>query len=213
MILQILIFIFVSSLTIFILYNNYNFQTFLRIKRKRKTIHDLLSATKGTYSNSGYFSSEQKILFKKEYRGLFKRQKANLHLCYSTITFQTMDATWEIFFTLIKESGKYKENLYLKCYPSNNLIHSKVSIEKIHSKLEMFSNNHSLMQILNDTTTKHDLNNLLNHNEETLNIGPRYIQYKSDVPNLEFTKTKILHKISKIHEIKSKVYTSNVKSY
>jgi hypothetical protein len=213
MILIILIVIFVISLSTFIFYNNYSFQVFIRTNLRKKQIKLLALQTSGTYLKRGYFSSSRHIILTSEYSTLLIRQKADLIRCYSIITFKTVDATWELFFTLTKDSGRFIENIYLKCYPHNLKIHSKVAVEKIHSKLEVYATNHSLMQILNSQKCMNNLNSILTLNEETLNVGVRYLQYKGNLNFENISKTKILHKISHINEVKNQIYVLGIKSY
>lgn len=214
MIFWFLLIVFIISLLIFIFYNSHNFQIFIRTKLKKQIISiDLLTQTQGKYLESGYFSSKHKIIEKSEYGNLLKRQKVNLTPCYSILTFKTVDAEWELFFTLVKELGQFKEYLILKCYSNNFKIHSKVAVEKIHSKLEIYSNNHSLMQILNRNSTQNILSPLLTIHEETLNIGHKYIQFKTMSSKEKLSKPKILQKISDINEIKNLIYISGLKPY
>jgi hypothetical protein len=213
MILIILIIIFVISFSTFILYNNYSFQVFIRTNLRKKQIKLIALQTSGIYLKLGYFSSSRKVILNSEFSNLLIRQKADMIKCYSITTFKTVDATWELFFTLTKDSGRFIENIYLKCYPYNLKIHSKVAIEKIHSKLEIYATNYSLMQILNSRVCMSNLNSILTLNEETLNIGVRCLQYKGNLNFENISKTKILHKISHINEVKNQIYVPGIKSY
>lgn len=214
MIFWILVLIFSISLTIYILYNSHTFQIFIRTKSKHQELTQKLQPqTKGEYISKGYFSSEHKIIKKKQYSTLFKRQKINLTPCYAILKFQTIDANWELFFTLIKESGKFKEYMVLRCYPFQNHITSRASIEKIHSKIEPYSNKHALMQKLNKHPMHQILNQLLIENGEILNINSNNILYKGLLLNNKISKTKILHKINHINAIKDQIYTFGIKPY
>jgi hypothetical protein len=213
MILGILIGLFVISLTSHILYNNYSFQVFIRNSLRKKQLKSLTQQTSGNYIGSAYFSSGHRITLNSEFKKLLMRQKVDLIRCYSIITFKTIDANWELFFTLTKDSGRFIENIYLKCYPHNQKINSKVSVEKIHSKLEVYATHHALMQILNSQRCMWNLNSILTLHEETFNIGVRYLQYKGNLKFENISKTKILHKISHINEVKNQIYVSGLKAY
>ena len=214
MIFWILITIFLISFITFILYNSHNFQILIRNKLKNKLIYkQLLIQTQGKYLKFGYFSPKHKIISKSEYTKLLKRQKINLTPCHSILTFKTLDADWELFFTLIKESGQFKEYLIIKCYTNNIRIKSKVAVERIHSKLEIYSNNQSLMKILNKITTQNILSSILPINEETLTLTTKSLQYKGIITKNNLSKTNILHKITHINEIKDLIYTHGLKPY
>ena len=205
MILEFLITIFIISTLSYIFHNSYNFQVLVRVNLRKKELSSLSKQTSGVYIKSAYFSSQYHITLKNEFKPLLKRQKADLIKCYSIVTFKTIDAKWELFFTLTKDSGKFVENIYLKCYPNNEKINSKAAIEKIHTKLEVYASHHALIQILNEQTTMKNLNSLLTLHEETLNIGVRYLQYKGNLKLKNVSKTKLLHKITLINEIKNKI--------
>lgn len=213
MVLTILIILFVLSSLSYILYNSYSFQILIRYLLRKKSLISLTSKTSGNFIKSGYFSSNFNFISNSEFKKLLKRQKVELHKCYSVITFKTVDANWELLFTLTKDSGKYIENIYLKCYPHTIKIQSKVAVEKIHSNLEVYSTNHSLMQILNSPASMSSLKSLLTINEETLNIGARYIQFKGVIELKDISTTILLHKISHIDNLKKKIYVPGLKSY
>ena len=213
MILGILIGLFVISFTSYILYNNYSFQVFIRNNLRKTQLISLTQQTSGNYIKCAYFSSGHYITLNSEFKKLLMRQKADLVRCYSIITFKTIDADWELFFTLTRDSGRFIENIYLKCYPHNQKIHSKVSVEKIHSKLEVYATHHALMQILNSQKCMGNLNSILTLHEETFNVGVRYLQYKGNLKFENISKTKILHKISHINEVKNQIYVSGLKAY
>jgi hypothetical protein len=213
MLLSILVTIFVISFTSYILFNNYSFQVLIRNNLRKQQLKSLKIQTSGNYFSSGYFSSGHHITLNSEFKKLLLRQKADLIRCYSIVTFKTVDANWELFFTLTRDSGSFIENIYLKCYPIGQKISSKVAVEKIHSKLEVYATHHALIQIINSSNCMNNLNSILTLHEETLNIGTRYLQYKGNLKFENISKTKILHKISHINEIKNQIYVSGIKAY
>ncbi len=206
--------LFVVFLGIYILYNSFTFQIFIRkVRVKNKVLDEFVSKVRGTYVSSGYFSLSHKIIYEKEYISLSNRVKKEYGNCYNVVKFRTADANWELFFHLLKEGLKFSEIMTVRVFPNDIKIRSEGNIEKIHSRLNIFTNNQYLSRILEDSHMKNHLNFLLQSNGDMGLIAHNNIHFKTFTSGVSVEVNDILEIIKSINYIKNKVYVKGVMEY
>jgi hypothetical protein len=210
-----LVLVFVISFIIFLFYNSYYIQTLIyRFKRKNKFVIPFLNKVKGTYYSQAYFAVSHKVVRKDEYKNFSERFKLNFSKCHNVVLFKTKDADFELFFYLIKEDGlKYSEILTIRVFPKDNHINSEGNIEKNYSRLNIFTNNRYLTQILENEETLDYLNWLLRKNGDILLVSPTNLHYKIFLNERDVSISRILDMIKALHKIKNKIYRKGVLEY
>lgn len=207
-------FIFVILFGIFALYNSFSFQIFWRKQRnKRVFLEDFISKVRGNYLSSGFFTISHQVLSQKEFKGLTIKQKKNYGLCYSVVKFKTIDAQWELFFHLIKDGVTFSEIMTVRVFPNHERIHSEANIEKIHSRLNIFTNNQYLSSILESSATKEHLDWLMRNNNDILLVLHNNLHYKIYLDNSSIGTDRGLELIKGLNFIKNKVYKKGIIGY
>jgi len=207
MYLNILIFIFASGFFILVLQNSFRFQIFYRIfLRRKKLSEDFVSKTRGEYIEKGHFSTTRRVISESDFSNLFIRDKIKYSACYSIVKFKTLDADWELYFHLVRESGVFKEYMFLKCFLHSNWIRSRGNVEKFHSRFETFASHRALMSIFERGDVKSNMDSLLKENGDLLIVLDRLVSFKSLVRTKKFSSTVLLHKVQQIDNIKKRVY-------
>lgn len=201
------------SFVLYLGYSSYSFQVFLRkFLVKKSFVFDFLDKVKGIFISSGYYALSYKILSSKEYSKLKKRYKIEYGGCYNVVKFKTTDANWELFFYLVREGIKFKDILVIRAFPTGVILKSEGNVEKLHSRLNLYSNNRYLTHILEENSTQQTLNWLLRSNSDVLQIFNNNLHYKITLEN-RLSSERVLEMIKALNIIKGKIYKKGLLEY
>ncbi len=206
--------VFLSGVLAYVVYNSYGFQLFLHKRRVKKSfIDDFVSKVKGVYVSEAYFASAHRLVPKEEYKSYSNRQKLHFSKCYNVVTFKTQDASWEFFFHLVREGLKFSELMSLRVFPKHNKIRSEGNVEKNYSRLNIFTNNRYLTEILENQDTEDYLKWLIRHNGDILIISHNNLHFKIFLKGDRMSVDRLLDMVKAIHTIKNKIYRDNILEY
>jgi len=202
------------SLSIYILFNSYSFQIFLhKRKLKRNFLDNFISKVKGKYYKRGHFAISHHFVSEEKFKTFSNRHKISFSKCYNIITFKTPDANWELFFHLIKEGLSYTEILTIRVFPKHNRIKSEGNVEKNYSRLNIFTNNRYLTQVLESSQSKDYLKWLIRHNGDILLISNNNIHFKAFLNSGVLSVERALDMVKSLNGLKNKIYRENIIEY
>ena len=206
--------ILVLSIIGYFIYVSFFFQTILYKKKLQKTLKvGLLDAVKGEFIQDGYFATSHRFVTPIEHKTYFQRHRASFSKCHNILRFKTPDANWELFFHLVKDGSVFSEQMSLRVFPIKNRIKSEGNIEKNYSRLNIFTNNRYLTQILEHTETKDYLKWLIRHNEDILLISHNNIHFKAFIDTKKLSVKRTLDMIKAMNVVKSKIFKDDVIEY
>jgi hypothetical protein len=198
----------------YFIYISFPFQTFLYKKKLQKTLKvGLSAAVKGEFIQDGYFAVSHKFVTPIEHKTYFQRHRASFSKCYNVLRFKTPDAHWEIFFHLVKDGSVFSEQMSLRVFPIKKRIKSEGNIEKNYSRLNIFTNNRYLTQVLENSETKDYLKWLIRHNEDILLISHNNLHFKAFIDTRKLSVKRTLDMIKAMNVVKSKIYRDDVIEY
>ncbi len=206
--------ILVLGLVGYFFYVSFYFQTILyKLKLKKNFRYEFLAAVKGEFLNDAYFATSHKIVTPREHNTFFQRHKASFSKCHNTIRFKTSDASWELFFHLVKDGQVFNEQMSIRVFPIKNRIKSEGNVEKNYSRLNIFTNNRYLTQILENPENKDYLKWLIRHNEDILLISHNNLHFKAFMDTKKLTVKRTLDMIKAMNVLKNKIYKDDVIEY
>ena len=210
------VYVVVFFLAIFIayfLYKSYPFQFFYHKHRIKKLfIKDFKNKVRGRYSAKAYFAPSHKIISNSEYHASTNRQKVNFSECYNVIRFKTVDIDWEIYFNLIRDGSTFTEVFNLRAFSRNYKIKSEGNVEKSYSRINVFTNNSYLTQVL-EKQANDDLKWLVRYNGDILLISHNNLHFKAFLDAKHLSVSRVIDMVKAMNNIKSKVYKKDVIEY
>lgn len=208
------IFILFIFLFIYFLYTSYTFQIFIHRRRiKSNFLKEFISSVKGTFHEVGFFAISHNVVNKIEYNTFSNRHKASFSICHNVVTFKTPDSKWELFFHLVKDGSKFNEIMTIRVFPHKHRIKSEGNVEKNYSRLNIFTNNRYLTEILESQKTNDNLKWLIRHNGDILLISHNNLHYKAFLNPKTITVTRVLDMVSALNSIKNEIYKDEVIEY
>lgn len=206
--------IFLLALIAFILYTNYDVQIYLHRKSiKSSQLQEFISQVNGKYYKKAYFAKNHKVITDKDHNMYYSRHRLSFSKCYNCVTFKTKDASWELFFSLVKDGAVYSEIMSIRVFPHGNRIRSEGTIEKNFSRIHVLTNSRYLTDLLEEETSQTYLNWLLHKNDDILLVSHNMLQYKTFVDSKELRSKKVLKSLKAIHAIKNIIYRKGVIEY
>lgn len=203
------------SLTLYVVYSSYFFQSYVRMKRIEKNfLPNFLSKVKGSHTQKAYFEPFYMAIKKEDFLQLSNSRKANFSKCYNLVTFKTPDANWELFFYVIKEGLIFREVMTIRIFPKNFKIRSEGSIEKNHSRLNILTNNRYLSNILEAMDSRDTLKWILRKHGDTLYVNNRDLTYKISIESKTLISVdRVMDIIKALNITKSKIYKKDTLEY
>ncbi len=205
------------SILVFILYTihtSYSYQVFLHKKKARKIfLFDFAKEVKGEIVDYAFFAPSHKIISKKEYNTRSQRDKVKFSRCYNVVKFQTPDSHWELFFHLIKDGAIYNELLTIRVFPKEHRIKSEGNVEKSYGRINIFTNNRYLTNILEERDSGDYLRWLMRHNSDVLLISHNNLHFKIFIVSHKFTVKRAIDMIKALNILKGKIYREEVLEY
>jgi len=197
----------------FFIYNTYSFQFFIhRIKVKKTFLNDFRKSTRGRFIDEAYFGPSHKIISKREFNSFTNKQKINFSKCYNVITFKTADVEWELFFNIIKEGLSFTEVLNLRAFPINATIKSEGNIERNYSRVNVFTNNHYLTNVL-EVGVNNDVLWLMRYDGDMLLISGNNLHFKAFVNSKKISLNRAMDMIRALDGIKKGIYKKDIIEY
>lgn len=198
----------------YFIFSSYFIQSNIRkFNIKNSLIDDFKKKVLGKYFGSAYFGVSHRIVPKSEYNSFSNREKIHFSKCYNVITFKTPDANWELFFHLVKEGMVFSEIMTLRVFPKSIKIRSEGNVEKNFGKLNIFTNNKYLTNILEEEKIYNELNNILKKNEDILVISHNCIYLKTFFDSKDYNMKALLSLVKSMHVVKNKVFREGVMEY
>ncbi len=198
--------LFISFISYFIL-TNYKIQKYLKAKKiKSFLLNSLIETVKGKYFKKAYFSSSHNLVLPGEYKGYTIKHKSNFSECYNCIKFKTQFARMELFFNLIKEGNQFIEVLNIRLFPYKYRIKSEGNVEKNYSRLNIFTNNKYLTELLEKDYVKDNLNWLIRYNGDILLISHNNLHFKAFLDPKRLSQERVMDMIKAIHNIATIIY-------
>jgi len=209
-----MVFILVLSILIYTFYTNYFFQEYLHKKKiKSQILGDFIDSVKGEYIEKAYFAASHKLVSISQFKSFSNSHKLLFSKCYSIVKFKTQDADWELYFHLVKESGKYSEILNIRVFPKFYKLKSEGNVEKNYSRLNIFTNNRYLTGVLESPEVNDYLKWLIRHNGDILLVSNNNLHFKAFLTNKKLNSNRIMDMIKAINGIKSSVFRKEVIEY
>ena len=210
----ILLLILFFSFVLFLLFNAYFFQLFLRkLKLKSSFVKSFKNAVKGTFYDGGFFAMSHPFVTEEQYKSFSNRHKMSFSRCYNIVLFKTPDANWELFFHLVKEGTEYSEILNIRVFPKHLRIKSEGNVEKNYSRLNIFTNNRYLTSVLESQTTNDYLKWLIRHNGDILLISSNNLHFKAFLSDKKLSEQRVLDMVKALNGIKDSIYRDDVLEY
>jgi len=207
MFIYILSLIFLISVVIYVSLTNYKIQLLIRRNSFNKTVFNkILEGVKGRFCKVGYYSTNHKVVLKGEYKSFTNRHKVNFSQCFDIIRFKTQFGHMELFFSLIRENLRFYEVLNLRIFPYESFIKSEGNVEKNYSRLNIFTNNKYLTELLETHEMRELLNWLIRYNGDILLISKNNLHFKAFVNPKKLSYERIMDMIKVIHMIAVKIY-------
>ncbi len=197
----------------YFLYTSHFFQFYMhRYRVKSSFLNEFKGSVKGKFTKVAYFAPSHKIISKSEYNSLPNREKVNFSKCYNVITFKSTDVYWELYFHLVKEEITFIEVFNLRAFPIEYKIKSEGNVEKSYSRLNVFTNNHYLTEIL-EGKANNNLKWLIRKNGDILLIGSNNLHYKAFLDSKKMTHERALDMVKAMNGIKHDIYKKDVLEY
>lgn len=206
--------IFLLALIAFILYRNYGVQIYLHRKSLNSSqLKNFTSQVNGKFHKNAYFAKNHKVVTDKDRNIYYSRHRLSFSSCYNCVTFKTKDASWEVFFYLVKTGAVYSEIMSIRVFPHGNRIRSEGTIEKNFSRINILTNNRYLTDLLEEENSHSYLNKLLHKNEDILIVSHNMLQFKTFVDSKNSFSKKALKSVQSLHAIKNIIYRKGVIEY
>lgn len=206
--------IFVILVLIYVIFSSSSLQFYLNQRKLKKTLIDeILKSVKGDFQKKGYFAVSHKIIKPEEFNSYSTKHKLPFTICYNIITFRTQDAYFEFFFHVVKDGVRFSEIMDIRVFPKENKIKSEGNVEKNYSRINIFTNNRYLTDILELHDVQDNLKWLLRNNGDILLIHGNNLHYKVFLKPKNLTAQRLLDMIKALNHIKNKVYRENVLEY
>lgn len=206
--------IFILALIAFILYNNYDVQVYLHRKSlKTSELQDFISQVNGKFYKKAYFAKNHKLVTDKDHNIYYSRHRLSFSKCYNCVTFKTKDASWELFFSLVKDGAVYSEMMSIRVFPHGNRIRSEGTVEKNFSRVNVLTNSRYLTDLLEEDSSHTYLNWLLHKNDDILLISHNMLHFKTFVESKKLRSKKVMKSLKAIHAIKNIIYKKDVLEY
>jgi len=205
---------FIILFILYLVYSSYFFQLILFKHLNKDLVEDIILNVGGNILNEGYFSSHNHVLDIKNFNKLLKSEKLKYDFCYNIIRFNTENASWEIFFHLVKINNKYSQIMSIRTFSKFNHIKSEGNIDMNHSRLNILTNNRYFSELLERGQVNHILCEIISKNLDTMVINYNSIHFKTilDDENI-FDIDRIITLIDYIKLIKNNVYKPGVLEY
>jgi len=205
--------IVVLIVLILFLYNTYFFQFFMhKMKIKKTFLEDFRKSTRGRFIDQAYFAPSHKIISNREFNSFTNKQKMNFSKCYNVITFKTGDVEWELFFHIIKEGLKFTEVLNLRAFPINASIKSEGNVERNYSRVNVFTNNHYLTNVL-EVGVNNDVLWLMRYDGDMLLISCNNLHFKAVVDCKKISLSRAMDMVKALNGIKQGIYRKDIIEY
>ena len=209
-----LLLLFVGAFFVFI--SSYSFQIFFhKFFTKHTFLESFVARVKGEIIPAGFFVISHSIVEPNEYKTLSLRHKTLFSSCYNIVTFKTPDAKWELFFHLVREGLGYNEILTLRCFPHSHKIRSEGNVEKNYSRLNIFTNNRYLTQVLETQEARNLLSSMIENNSDIMHITHNnihlkiFMDKKTGGPELQ----KIMNIVRSMNQLKTMIFKEDVIEY
>lgn len=213
-----MVFVWVAFLALFLMfcyfiYHTYIFQFYYHKYRvKRDLIDKFMHTVKGHFVSEAYFGPSHKVISSSEYCSLSNRDKVNFSKCYNIVKFKTMDVYWELYFNLIRDGRSFSEVFNLRAFPHDYKIKSEGNVEKSYSRLNIFTNNRYLTEIL-EGVSHEDLGWLVRYNGDILLVSYNNLHFKAFLDSNNLSANRTLDMVKAMNNVKSRVYKKDVLEY
>lgn len=206
--------IFIIIVIAYFLYLNFDVQVFLHRRKLRSSfIKSFTKEVNGKFYKRAFFAKNHKIVSKKEHNIYYARHKASFNTCYNCVTFKTQDASWELFFYLIKDGPVYSEIMSIRVFPNKVRIKSQGNVERTLSRVNVLTNNRYLTDLLEDEKSQEYLSWLLRKNDDNLLISHNTLHFKSFIKSKKMSVKKTLNSVKAINALKNIIYKKGVIEY
>lgn len=206
--------ILVLSVLLYILFNNYQFNIYLKRNSHKSLILQIKKKLGGKFISEAYFSQDTKIISKKQYFPLNHSQKAKFTLCYDILEFETKTLFGEIFFNLEKnEQNQFEEYLNLKIFPKHLTINSQGTVEKVFDEINIFTNNRYLAQVLESHQVQQLLKEVIIHKDDSISVNQNNLNLKISISNKKTSLKEISQKLNLATKISKHIFKTGVLEY